>query len=439
MTGIRELPDPPLYSDSLSVGLFSLIQAIVVQSGLDEDLAAAFGEEDARQILDCSHYMLSRGTADMDCYPAWAGEHALFSEEIMEDEEMERFLTRRLSSSSIRKFKKLRAHRSMPDSGTPLYLCLDSIKVNGQVDTAYVVRQDGMPFTYFRCPGRIRSFRKIISFGDRLKRHGASLTLICDRGSLSEKKLRLLDQSGIDYLLVPRDDSKIRDTLISEIESIETMPDRWETTLYEGGPRVYAHIFWSRSRDAAGEIKKERRKLKNFLRSAERSFRPEKLRRTAPHFKLELEEAEAGRVRLTGFSRDEEAIRRLHLKAGMTVMITRQEMTADRCREEYSKRNFAEESLADLKNDPGRVFGKEAPKGKGLIWFVAFILWAYLDDWDFPVWEIIHEMEDIKAQRNPRTGERERRYRFTEKQEKILECAGLGPDQIDSLIRDLSV
>ena len=64
-----ELPDPPRFADSLSVGLHCWIKEAATQSGLAEDLACSFGEDAASMILDLCSYMLSRESAVMQHDP----------------------------------------------------------------------------------------------------------------------------------------------------------------------------------------------------------------------------------------------------------------------------------------------------------------------------------------------------------------------------------
>ena len=80
---IPELPDPPRLADSIAVGLRGWISAASDVSGLTRTLAEVFGEDDASQILDLAHYMISKESAVMQHYPSWAREHMIFSSDIM--------------------------------------------------------------------------------------------------------------------------------------------------------------------------------------------------------------------------------------------------------------------------------------------------------------------------------------------------------------------
>ena len=97
----KELPDPPKSADSLSAGLHCWISEASFQSGLTDDLAATFGEEDTAQILDLCAYMLSRESAVMQHVPAWARDHMLFSQNIQDDTFLGRFIIAALAQKSM--------------------------------------------------------------------------------------------------------------------------------------------------------------------------------------------------------------------------------------------------------------------------------------------------------------------------------------------------
>ena len=87
-----ERPDAPEIADSVSVGFHCFISNAAEQKKLISALTDAFGTEDARQILDLANYMISKESAVMQHYPAWAREHALFSESIRDDSYLGKFL-----------------------------------------------------------------------------------------------------------------------------------------------------------------------------------------------------------------------------------------------------------------------------------------------------------------------------------------------------------
>ena len=165
----------------------------------------------------------------MQHYPAWAREHALFSETIRDDSFLGKFLRGSLTIPKINCFKKKWASQNIGDG--KVYLCYDSTNVNSQaegvcivqkgfakddktlpqVNTDYVVRQaDGMPLTYMHSPGSVADIaqaQEMIKFFDGITDKdgkNVSIVLVCDRGYISENNLKQMDEAGIGYLLMLR-------------------------------------------------------------------------------------------------------------------------------------------------------------------------------------------------------------------------------------------
>ena len=514
----EELPDPPRFADSLSVGLHCWIREASLQSGLAEDLTGAFGEDAASLILDLCSYMLSRESAVMQHVPSWSRDHVLFSEDKPDDSFLGRFLKSSLSISKIALFREKWAIRNIGDG--KVYLCYDSTNVNSQADgvfivqkghakddpslyqvnTDYVVRQsDGLPLTYLHSPGSVTDIaqaQEMIRFMDRMKKSAGieniSLCLICDRGYISGKNLRHMDQSGIGYILMLRTNfslyEHLADSVIDEIKSYkhELVSDdgdeRYgmtrECTLYEGGPVCYAQIMWSNERylsrrgEVASQLKAEREKLEAFISaSGGKSFLPKALEWIPSYFKLQTkpgtpiteERKKRGRgkgtktitldtLQVTGYEDDEGAINRLYQKAGIVILITSDDLTAQETLMAYSKRDCVEKTFQALKSHLGMdkigVTTEEAMHGKGLVWFAASILHALIfartaplrstDRKHYTVPAMIEELEAIKADRDLKTNKRSRRYKLTRRQQNILKLWEIDENYIDEEIANLS-
>lgn len=520
MMGSKDLPEPPLFADSLPVGLFCMIQTIADECGLAEDLAEAFGEDTARQILDCSHYMLSRESAVMQHYPAWAREHILFSDKIASDTALGKFLKSDITIPRIKRFKDLWALRNTPGDRVKLYLCYDSTNTNSQaegvfivqkghakddpsleqVNTDYVVRQeDGLPFTYLHSPGSVPDIaqaQEMIKFMTRIKdlsKKDVSLVLICDRGYISEKNLRQMDDAKIGYILMLRTSfglyGTLSDAAIEEVKSYKNeiiTPEGDEmygitvpVKIYNNGPECFAHVYWSaeryesKRREVAHKIQVAREKVEAFISESKgKSFLLKDLKWIPSYFKLKLEPGEPlirvrkkrGKgggaiteqletVRIVGYSDDEVEINKTYQKAGIMILVSSDQITAQECLDEYSKRDCVEKTFRALKSHLGMdkigVSSEEAMHGKGLIWFVASILHTYIfirtkklrvtnRKW-YTVPAIVREMENIKADRDLTLGVRERRYKLTKRQNRILNCWNLDQSSIDAVIKDLDV
>ena len=134
-----ERPDAPEIADSVSVGFHCFISNAAEQKKLISALTDAFGTEDARQILDLANYMISKESAVMQHYPAWAREHALFSESIRDDSYLGKFLRSSLTIPKIKSFKKAWAKENIGNG--KVYLCYDSTNVNSQAEGVFIVQK----------------------------------------------------------------------------------------------------------------------------------------------------------------------------------------------------------------------------------------------------------------------------------------------------------
>lgn len=509
--------DPPKFSDGISIGLNIWIREAAKNSGLLENLAEVFGEEDSQLILDCCNYILSKESAVLQHYPAWASDHLIFSEEIRSDTFLGRFLKNNLSISKIKLFREKWAVRNIGDGR--IFLCYDSTNVNSQaegvfivqkgyakdditlpqVNTDYVVRQsDGLPLTYLHSPGSVSDIaqaQEMIKFIKRIMKlcgKKVYITLVCDRGYISEKNVRHMDKSGIGYILMVRSNFGLYTNLAnSEIKTVKSYKNELETDkrvlygvtkpccLYKDGPTCFAHVYWSIERyelhrsNVAKRIAKEREQLEQFIKSAANDCFISKELEWVPHyFKLELEPGEPRRkevkkrgrgigtkivetptFRVVGYSEDEAEINLEYEKAGIMIIVTREEMTAQECIDAYSKRDCVEKVFQALKSHLGMdkigVTAEEAMHGKGLLWFVASILHSLMfintsslritDKKHYTVSAMIDTLEGIKADKNLETGKRERRYKLTKKQREILKFWKIDEDYIDIILSNLEM
>ena len=509
----QELPEPPKYADSMSVGLTEWIAEVAEQSGLIEDLTAVLGEEETCMILDLAHYMLSKESAVMQHFPAWARDHVILSDDICSDTDIGIFLRDVLTISKINLFKEKWFIRNIGEG--LVFLCYDSTNVNSQargvsivqkghakddatldqVNTDYVVRQsDGLPLTMLHSPGSVNDIaqaQEMIDFIDRMKEQSGvdvRICLICDRGYISEKNLKLLDKAGLEYILMLRTNFNLHMELADEtIGSIRSYKNKInnednseiygvtkERILYEGGPTCYAQIIWSAERYASGRLEVEKRiqaerdKLEAFITaSSGKSLTEEELKWVPSYFVLRTEpgepkieikkkrgrgggttEVEIPTLKILAYEDDEAGINNEYMKSGIFVLITRKRMTAQETLDAYAKRDCVEKVFEALKSHLGMdkigVTTEEAMHGKGLIWFIASIFHAILFNGTkklrvtnrkyYTVPAIVDSLEAIKADKNLTTNKYKRRYKVTARQGKVLNCWGITEADIDERI-----
>lgn len=513
----HDLPDPPSVADSVSVGFNCFIYEAAEEAKLSAILGDVFGSETARQILDLSMYMISRESAVMQHYPAWARDHLLFSEEIRDDTFLGRFLKKTLTIPKICKFKFKWASENIGDG--KVYLCYDSTNVNcqaegvfivqkghakddpslPQVNTDYVIRQaDGMPLTYMHSPGSvndiaqaqemIRFFNKITEMTDKQ----VQIVLICDRGYISEKNVKLMEQAGIDYLLMLRTAFSMHgdladaciDDLQTYVNKLDTTDDEKygvtkEITLFDGGKQCYAHVIWSENlyRQKRDEVDRtlvdSREELRDFIDTNRNNsytkdelvkllgekmtlFNP-KLKSAEPRISqkkvgrgrgVHYEEVREDTFKIVDFTDNRKEIDNKRRKCGIYILISSEKLTAQQAVDAYAKRDCVEKMFEALKSHMGMdkigVSTEEAIHGKGLIWFVASILYSIMfnrteslrtgDRKRFTVPAMVDELEAIKADKDLIDGKYKRRYKLTKRQSSILGCWNVKEADVDDRI-----
>lgn len=508
---IETLPEMPERSDNISVGLYAAVKSLIASSGLGGILSDVFGSEDSWLILDLSMYMLSHESAVFQHFPHWGKSHALFSKKIRSDSYISGFEKDRISLSKINLFKKKWAMHVI--SNGELYFCYDSTNVNSQaegvflvqkghakddaslpqVNTDYVVRQkDGLPVTFTAFPGSIVDMAEaseMVSFfdslfdGDDEIRKTLRITLICDRGYISEENVELLDNAGMDFLLMLRRNMGITERILENFSAkvkrnvcYVRERDQYVYTvaggLFDGDAKTrYFHIVW----DGLLE-KKHRKNLYAEIDAAEERLKKIIARKTLVHedeikryrrfFRLELEQAGRIRVKKKGrgtgeketdgyivrsATKDNASIDKEMAKCGYYVLVTSKAVSGTEAIEAYSKRDCVEKVFQALKSwlgmDKLGVHFDDSIHSKSLIWFVAAILHSLIftateklrteDRKSYTTPNVIDLLEEISADRNLSNKIYERRYRPTKKQNAILQSLGVKVDEIDKMIRDL--
>ena len=509
-----ELPEPPVFADSIAVGFNDWLSQFAELSGLIEDLNSVFDVADSRLILDLASYMISRESAVMQHFPAWAREHMIFSEEIRNDTQIGKFLKNDVTVSKINLFRDLWFKRNIGEG--KIYLCYDSTNVNcqargvsivqmgyakdddtlPQVNTDYVVRQqDGLPLTYLHSPGSVTDIaqaQEMIDFinkGKKLTGKELNICMICDRGYISEKNVRMMDNFGISYLLMLRTNFCLyRDLTDETIDQIKTYKNELncdegeelygitrECTLYENGPECYAQIIWSNNkylsnrREIGRIIEAERRRIEKFIEENKGNFINEKDVPKFPcYFKLKTEQGtpqkeerqkrgrgnstktvETPTLRILGYDDIESEINREYQKGGIIILVTKDKLTVQETINEYNKRDCVEKVFEALKSHMGMdkigVATENAMHGKGFIWFVASIIHASLfigtkslrtsDKKRYTVPAMVDQLEAIKADKDLKTGKYKRRYKITKIQNNILKQWKIDENHIDDRIK----
>ena len=505
-----KIPEQPLRADNVSVGVYAAVKKVACDSGLREELLKVFQEEETDLILDLAMYMLTEESAVFQHFPHWGRSHAIFSVSVRSDSYISRFQKESISLSKINQFKEFWAKRAIDDG--KLYFCYDSTNTNSQaegvflvqkghakddpsleqVNTDYVVRQrDGLPVTFTAFPGAIVDMAEateMLSFFDSLtdKSKQLSITMICDRGYISENNVVQMDDAGINFLLMLKRRVNVTEDLLDKYagtvhSSAHYLPgsDQYGMTvtghLFDGDTRTrYFHIIWSSDLEKANRQKffreldaKEKRLRKIIERKTQLTY--DEMYSYAEFFDINATTAGNVPVRIKGRQKAaseiqeeqsyviDSAVRNIEnidfstKKLGFRVLVSSEKMDIGEAIEAYSKRDCVEKVFMALKSFLGMkkigVDSDDSTHTKMLIWFVAAILHSLIfnrtaelredDRKSFTVPSIIDLLEEISADKNLNTGKYKRRYRPIKKQNCIMKSLGLTIDKIDSYISEL--
>lgn len=508
----EELPEMPSVDSCVHAGLFPIVSRAEDFKRLFALLADCFGAYDTGRILDLASFMISRRSASFERYPGWAREHIVFSENAVDEDFPEKFLGRSLRHADVSRFMEEWSRENI-GSGR-VYLCCDSIvQATGpdgvrivpgtdvpemltglQADTDIVLRQsDGMPLACLHAPGcdqgiagagEIEDFIAGITEGTGKK---ASVSVVADRGFITEGNLREMEKAGIGYMLMLDTSSgpgaelceRLAGGIVSGENRLSDSEEKYGITadsrLFEGGRKCCAHVIRSeelfRARLASFDLDLERRRaeLAYFIESAgDTDFTMREIEestdgRTRLLFSLELEksgqrkepvetdggssegaeEVFADTFRITGFSENARTIDLERRKCGIHVIVSSRKTDIRKAESVFSERDSVREFLESVKVCLA-VNGSGHREGTGLIWFVASVIYSIIlkrtsalrksDREDFTMSRISDELEEIEAYRDPESGEYGRRYGLNERQRQILRCFGLSENDIDECI-----
>lgn len=273
--------------ESLTIGVFLVVQQIASTTGLINILVAIFGEKIAMLLLDLALYAIDKHELVVQYMPEYAKDHTIFSEVAYSDGYISQLLLENVTLSKINLFKFLWVLQVLEEN-CQLFLCYDSTNVNSQCDSPegvelvqkghakdkkdlkqvnldYVIRQsDGLPVSFNTFPGAIPDIseaEEMFSFFDmvletdvpeeykylfegngreefikRKKLLLKDLIFVCDRGYISEKNLNELDSKGFGYLLLLRGDTNLSKRLINKHFN------RVKSSLYEIERGTYGDI-----------------------------------------------------------------------------------------------------------------------------------------------------------------------------------------------------
>jgi len=434
----QELPQPPEKNDSLSVGVYAAAvetdKAVEVTKTL---LESGFQEEEVALLKDLALYMLEAETAVFQHFPAWARNNATFSEMIVDDTQISKFL-KELGFSRIQLFKD-NWLRKILRVGDKLFLCYDSTNVNSQatgvsivekghakddstlnqVNTEYVVRQaDGMPVAYMQYPGSIVDIaeaEKMIQYIGKFNKD-VKIVVVCDRGYISEDNVTSFNEQGLDYLLLVKSNltaaKKILEAHVEEVRDVYSAyipeEDKFgkvfrEKLFSDSDIESYVYLIFDKKLEYEHRnalINKIRLQKAEIERAIERKtkFTADNLKKYYL-FSLELELSEtiiapkrgpgAAKVEqpsyvIKGYREDDEKIKKEFSFCGFFILASSQLMKVLEALTAYSRRDSVEKVFQCLKSflgmDKYGVHSEASMHGKTFLWFIASVLRSHISN-----------------------------------------------------------
>lgn len=504
------LPEAPSRKDNISVGSFAVIKSLCETSGLTKALSSVFTSEEVHLILDLATYMLLEETAKFQHYYHWGRGQHLFSSRVHRDTEISTFLRERITVSKINHFKKDWAKSKLDDG--KVFICYDSTNVNSQaegvflvqkghakddaslnqVNTDYVVRQsDGLPLTFMNFPGSVVDVSQapeMIEFFSSLGEGVIkNITMTCDRGYISERNVEELDEAHIDFLLMLRKDlgccMRILQKHAPSVKRHTNYLPEYDEFAMVIPEKLFNHnkekmrsiiIIWNQMLEVKHrsafyvQLESKRKELRNAIKR-QTAYTRKELDDRFPNFILEtktagtMEVPKRGRGSkdkvetvesfcITRFEDNHDAIDRELSYCGFRLLASSADMTAIEGRIAYSKRDCVEKVFQSLKTGLGMdvigVSSDDAIQGKSLIWFVASIIYALMnnrlmplrvsDKKHYTVPAALRSLEEISADRDVSTGKYKRRYAPDKRQKAILTSCNLSIKEIDDIIEMMS-
>ena len=472
----------PLFSDSLSIGLYSVMNKIMKELEIDELLNEIF-KEDSMPIKDLMEYMISESSTVIQHFPGVMRRIVPFSNIIYSDSYYSSFFKDNITSKKIELF--LSAWNKLNVNKDTVYISYDSTNMNShssgielaeyghakddeglpQVNLSYAINQkESLPLFYELYPGSIIDNSQVIHMINQLKDYGyANIGVILDRGYFSKNNIDFLEKNGYDYVLMVKTSQDFVSKVIKEkalkfinndnyfIEDHDVYGYTVNDYLYpKSKKKVYIHLYFDplRAANERFEISRKRIILEEELNNLDSKLkRQEDLLRYSKYFKLTF----GPNGYFMSFKRNEKYIKELIDSAGYFCIVTSRKMSAKEALDTYRDRDTVEKLFESLKSELDykkfRVNSDSALAGKTFITFLANIVRSRIyynskklkvkNKKDYTVPAIINELNNIEVTKNAKDIYI-RKYGLTARQKNILTEYKIKESDIDSLTKGIN-
>ena len=476
------LKQPPILSDTLSVGFNVVMDKILDDTQIDILLKEIYSIDEYKAMRDLMSYIISYETSTIQHFQYFARKTNILSDTIRSDSYYSNFFKEVITNKKIELF--LDAWNKLERNEDKLYISYDSTNMNTnsigielaeyghakkdedlpQVNLSLAINQkQSLPLFYELYPGSNIDNNQLRHMVDRLKEYGyKNIGVILDRGYYSRFNINYLKDNGYDYLLMVKTNNEVINELILKyryllpkakyyIEEHELYGVKEKLKLYEGDKKEsYIHLYFDPTR-AADETKKLlsrqsilAKELDNHIKS---HHKKDDLKKTYPSFKLKADK----QGYLISYKENEEYLDNLSDTLGFFSIISSSDMSSSKALSIYRDRDTVEKLFEALKTDMDyekyRVSSSSSLRGKTFMIFIASIIRSRIfyktkdlkdtNRKDYTVPAIINELLNIEVSKNAKD-KYVRRYSLTSKQKNILSKFNLTEKDIDRLLIDLN-
>nr|MCR5813194.1 transposase [Desulfovibrio sp.] len=310
------------------------------------------------------------------------------------------------------------------------------------------------------------------------------ITMVCDRGYISEKNLVNMKENGISYLMLLKSNlndynfilnnyyEKLKNNYSNYIEDLDYYGLTVERKIFGRGDINYFHLIYDRRLEDkhTKNLHELIRNRKKFILSSinrKKSFYKDEIEHLSQWHDIETEDAGTIIVNKRGRGGSEQVVPAYHIisfseniqkiknsldKCGFYVLVSSNPITAKEAKIAYSKRDCVEKVFQVLKSTLGMnkigIYSENNLHGKSLIWFISSIIHSIIfkklevlranDRKSFTFQAVMNKLGAIKADKDLNLNIYKRRYCLDSKQKKIIDLFAISEKVIDDSIQSLS-
>lgn len=480
------LKEPPLLSDTVSVGLNTVIDKLLDDTQIKYIFDDIFDVQSINLIKDLMSYMISSESTVIQHFPNIVRRTNIFSNKIYSDSYISTFFKETITSKLIETF--LYRWNSIERKKDIIYISYDSTNMNThsngidlaeyghskddeglpQVNLSLAINQEeSLPLFYELYPGSIIDNSQLKHMIGRLSEYGyQNIGVIMDRGYFSINNIKYLEEKGFNYVLMVKTSQNIIQDII-KTEGLK-LSLKGQSKYYISGHDVfgltikkkiyksdkkesYFHLYYDPERSAyeAKNMSKIRVALEKELDEHlnKKIRKKEDLTKYNKYFKLKFDNY--GYFKRYEVNHD--YIENTSYNSGFFSIITSANLTAKEALDIYRNRDTVEKLFESLKSSLDytkfRVGSNSSLIGKTFITFLATIIRSRIfyqtkdlktkDNKSYTIPSIINELNNIEVTKNAKDIYI-RRYSLTSKQKTILNQFKLTDRDIDASTHNLN-